>query len=164
MRATLLRAGVVAGILALCGPGIVRADDPGSPENSPKQGKENKGGKGKGFGKGQHWDAFAKAFDANTDGKVSKEEFLGKRPGFDKMDSNHDGSVTKEEVAALPAVQKKGGTGGGFVANFDADADGKVTPAEYDAKRTKFFDRMDKNKDGVIEKSELKSTPPDSGL
>ncbi|HZN02091.1 MAG TPA: hypothetical protein VFD06_00740 [Candidatus Polarisedimenticolia bacterium] len=163
MRATLLRAGVVAGILALCGPGIVLADDQAQPADSGKP--DSKAGKRKSFGKGENWETFAKIFDANSDGKVSKEEFLAKRPGFDRVDSNHDGSVTQEEVKALPAVQKKGGTGGGFVAHFDGDADGKVSTAEYDAKRSAFFDKVDKNKDGAIEQSELKAAPPgEAGL
>ena len=154
MKATLLRAGVVAGIVALCGAGLALAAGQ----------SEAKGKKGK--GQGQHWDHFVKTFDANSDGKVSKEEFLAKRPGFDHIDGNHDGSVTSDEVKAMPAVQKKGGSGSAFVSHFDGDADGKVTTAEYDAKRSAFFDKVDKNKDGMIEESELKTAPPgqDAGL
>ena len=164
MRATLLRAGVVAGILALCGPGIVLADDQAQPADSGKP--DSKAGKRKSFGKGENWETFAKIFDANSDGKVSKEEFLAKRPGFEHIDGNHDGSVTADEVKAMPAVQKKGGSGSAFVAHFDADADGKVTTAEYDSKRSAFFDKVDKNKDGIIEESELKTAPPgqDAGM
>ena len=162
MRARLLRAGVVAGILVLCGAGFALADDPAAPgQTAPTAGKENKGksGKGKGYGKGQHWDAFAKKFDANADGKVSKEEFLAKRPGFDRIDGNKDGSVTADEVKAMPAVQKRGGSGQNFVARFDEDKDGKVTTAEYDTKRTKLFEKIDKNKNGAIEQSEFKGLP-----
>src|SRR5262249_25358957 len=105
MRASVLRAGVLAGVLALCGSGFVLAQG-GHPPNK---------GKKTATGQGKHWDKFAKTFDANGDGKVSKEEFLAKRPAFDKMDANKDGAVTAEEVKALPAVQKRGGTGAGFM-------------------------------------------------
>jgi EF hand domain-containing protein len=163
MKVSLMRAGVLAGIVALGGAGLALAQG-SKPANSGQHKASGQAHKS-GAGQGQHWDMFVKAFDANGDGKVSKEEFLAKRPGFDKIDGNHDGSVTSEEVKAMPAVQKHGGTGQNFVAHFDADKDGKVTTAEYDAKRSTFFDKMDKNKDGMIDQSEFKAAPPseDSG-
>src|SRR5262245_40454446 len=150
MTASAVRAGMLVGVLALCGSGFVLADQGGKPADK---------GKKAAAGRGKHWDQFVKKFDANGDGKVSKEEFLSKRPAFDKMDANKDGSVTAEEVKALPAVQKRGGTGAGFMERFDADHDGKVTPAEYDAKRTTLFEKLDKNKDGMIDQSEVKAQP-----
>ena len=155
MKVNVVRAGVMVGMVALLGSGFALA---AGTQTHPAG---HKGGNGQhaGAGQGQHWDQFAKAFDANGDGKVSKEEFLAKRPMFDKMDGNHDGSVTSDEVKAMPAVQKKGGTGQNFVAHFDGDKDGKVTTAEYDAKRSSFFDKMDKNKDGMIDQSEFKAQP-----
>ena len=164
MKVNLVRAGVMAGMVALAGSGFVLADG-SKPAGHPGQHKST-GQHAAGAGQGQHWDMFAKTFDANSDGKVSKEEFLAKRPMFDKMDGNHDGSVTSDEVKAMPAVQKHGGTGQNFVAHFDGDKDGKVTTAEYDTKRTSFFDKMDKNKDGFIDQSEFKAQPPneDAGV
>jgi Ca2+-binding EF-hand superfamily protein len=158
MKVSFIRAGVLAAAVVFVGSGFALADNHGGAQPAGKKGKKA------GVGQGQHWDQFAKQFDANGDGKVSKEEFLGKRPGFDKMDGNHDGAVTPEEVKAMPAVQAHGGTGQNFVAHFDADKDGKVSTAEYDAKRGEFFDKVDKNKDGVIDQSELKTQPPTADM
>jgi Ca2+-binding EF-hand superfamily protein len=148
MKVSLVRAGVLAGVFALCASGFALASTGSKPASHGKGQHPN-------AGSGQHWNEFAKAFDTNSDGKVSKDEFLAKRPIFDKIDANHDGTVTADEVKAMPAVSAKGGTGSGFVAHFDADKDGKVTTSEYDAKRAKFFDSLDKNKDGMIDQSEF---------
>jgi Ca2+-binding EF-hand superfamily protein len=148
MKVSVVRAGVLAGAVALCASGFALADTSSTHKSSHGKSHPN-------AGSGQHWAEFVKAFDTNGDGKVSKEEFLAKRPLFDKIDANHDGTVTADEVKAMPAVQAKGGTGSGFIAHFDADKDGKVTSSEYDAKRAKFFDSLDKNKDGMIEQSEF---------
>jgi hypothetical protein len=106
---------------------------------------------------GQGWDHFVATFDANKDGKVSKDELLAKAPGFDHMDTNKDGVVTADEIKALPASTKHPQMGGNFMAKFDTDNDGKVTKQEWDAKRTVGFDAADKNHDGVIDKDEYTS-------
>ena len=117
----------------------------------------NPEGKGKQAGawkKGQGWDKFAAVFDANKDGKVTKDELLAKRPGFDLLDTDKDGTVTEAEVDARPAAQKNPNLKS-FLARFDENKDHKVTTAEWDAKRTKAFETADKNHDGAIEASEV---------
>lgn len=104
--------------------------------------------------KGQGWEKFAATFDANKDGKVTKDELLAKKPGFDHFDTNHDGFVTEDEINALPAAQKNPNLKN-WVAKFDTDGDHKVSAAEWDAKRTKAFETADKNHDGAIESSEV---------
>ena len=148
MRVMVLRSVVFAGLLAACGAGLVLAD---------AHGEKGKGMPGKA---GEHWDALVKAFDANGDGKISRQEFMAKRPLFDKVDANHDGALTQEEITANPTAQKHGKTGAGFVERFDGDKDGKVTAAEFDAKRAKAFDAMDKNHDGQLEQGEVKGQAP----
>jgi Ca2+-binding EF-hand superfamily protein len=106
---------------------------------------------------GQGWDHFAATFDADKDGKVTKDELLAKAPGFDHMDTNKDGVVTADELKALPASTKHPQMGGNFMAKFDTDKDGKVTKQEWDTKRTAGFDAADKNHDGSIDKDEFTS-------
>lgn len=62
---------------------------------SPVTAGHHKSGEGSGDGKQGR---FAK-YDANGDGKITREEFMsmaGKR--FDKMDANGDGSLSKGEM------------------------------------------------------------------
>jgi len=105
---------------------------------------------------GQGWDHFVATFDANKDGKVTKDELLAKAPGFDHFDTNKDGTVTADEVKALPASTKHPAVGN-FIAKFDSDKDGKVTKQEWDTKRAAGFDAADKNHDGSIDKDEYTS-------
>jgi len=146
---THLRGVAVLGLAALCGfaiAGVASAQT------------RRAGGRAAGEGRhrGQNWDKFVRLFDANHDGKVSKEELLAKHPGFDRADANHDGSVTQDELKAIPAAQRHPGfTGAGFISRFDQDGDGKVTLDEFNAKRMAAFDAMDKNKDGFISEEEF---------
>jgi len=139
-------AGAVAvlAMMAVCG-GSARAAD------------EKPGAKAEGHGKhmppGQGWQALSAEFDANKDGKITKDEFKAKAPAFDRMDANKDGKVTKAEVEALPAAQKHPGASN-FISRFDADGNGEVTRDEWNAKRAGAFDKADKNHDGAIDKDE----------
>ena len=54
------------------------------------------------------------AFDANQDGKLTKEEVTDERLQrlFARADADHDGVVTKQELTALAAREPAGGRGG----------------------------------------------------
>ncbi|MCW5773695.1 MAG: EF-hand domain-containing protein [Rhodospirillaceae bacterium] len=98
-----------------------------------------------------------KAFDANGDGKLTKAEVdaaRGKPMLLLIADANHDGVVTKEELAK--AFAGRGATARDrMFARLDADKDGKISAAEYQASGEQRFARLDRNKDGVITADEI---------
>ena len=54
--------------------------------------------------RGPAWEAVLARDDKNHDGKVSREEFSGPKPLFDRIDANHDGFITREEHEAFIAT------------------------------------------------------------
>ena len=119
---------------------------------------------------------FFDTFDANQDGKVTKEEFTGDPEVFAFLDKNGDGVVTLDELG-LPAdykprplpkeqdEQPPGGKGGAErskrleewkarLAAWDTNKDGKVTKEEYKGKTA--FETLDRNNDGVLTMDDLR--------
>jgi Ca2+-binding EF-hand superfamily protein len=147
---TIHRTAVVLGLVALLGATVVAAA------------QEGKGAAGKGWRKGQGWATFAAVYDADKDGKVTKEELLAKHPMFDRLDTNKDGVVTEAEFDANPASQKNPNLKG-WVARLDTNKDRTVSMDELNQAKTKGFDKGDKNKDGAIEESEFTPEIVDGG-
>lgn len=88
---------------------------PPPPPPRPGESREGNGGDVKSFL------ARLLTFDANQDGKLSKDELTDTRLQalFDRSDANHDGSVTKEELTKLYTKESaalgpagRGGPGG----------------------------------------------------
>jgi Ca2+-binding EF-hand superfamily protein len=91
---------------------------------------------------------FLRRFDRNGDGKIEASEFKDERR-FAAMDRDQDGVLSKTEIEqALDKQDRERGMG--FLERFDRDRDGKVTREEFTGP-AKLFDRMDRNKDGVID-------------
>ncbi|HEY6166827.1 MAG TPA: alpha/beta hydrolase fold domain-containing protein [Verrucomicrobiae bacterium] len=80
---------------ATSGPGI--ATPTGARPAQPPQGA--------GRGPGISWDQIRAREDANGDGRVTREEFKGPPPLFERFDRNHDGVLTEKdfENSAVPA-------------------------------------------------------------
>lgn len=93
-------------------------------------------------------------FDANQDGKVTQAEIdQARQDRLKRFDSDGDGVLTLAEYEALwlDAMRER------MVNRFqdhDADGDGKVTQAEFGRRFSRMVERMDRNDDGVIDKSD----------
>jgi Ca2+-binding EF-hand superfamily protein len=94
--------------------------------------------------------------DKDGDGKLSRQEFPGAPSMFDQLDADKDGSVSRKELAAgRPGV----GTPGLIVARLktmDKNGDGKITREEFNGFGPN-FERVDANKDGVIDPEEIRA-------
>lgn len=134
--------GVASASLAIAGPGA-------------GQGAGQGGGQGGGEGRaaGQLREA-----DADGDGRITKQEVSASRASaFDRLDTNRDGFLTMEDRQAAG----QGGDGakakgqGRGMRGLDGDSDGKISRAEFVDRPFAGFDRLDANKDGVIDQTEL---------
>lgn len=98
-----------------------------------------------------------KALDANSDGKLTKAEVdaaRGKPMLLILADANKDGVVTKEELATA-FVSRRGQVSDRVFEALDADKDGKISAAEWQAAGERRFARLDRNKDGTVTTDEL---------
>lgn len=98
--------------------------------------------------------------DSNGDGNINPNEwkaattFLSPTPGFDAYDLNGDGFITEQEADSAPQ--------GGLQSMFDdvdADGDGNISPAEFNAATVNLlkgisFDSLDTDHDGAVSKDE----------
>ena len=129
---------------------------PGGPPNAEGPG----GGGPRGAAPGAMPDLLS--FDKDGDSKVSKDEAPAPmRPMFDQLDGNKDGFLDKDEIDELArrarAMAAGAGPGGGppDLMESDADKDGKVSKDEAPEWMQSFFDKVDANSDGFIDKAEV---------
>jgi Ca2+-binding EF-hand superfamily protein len=113
-----------------------------------------------------------RAMDTDGDGKITRGEFQGPQAIFDRLDVNKDGVLNrddnpaattepekaqvKKKAAAAKNAPPQAGAGrfGPMFQAMDKDGDGKLSRAEFQGREAN-FDRLDLNKDGVLEPSEL---------
>ena len=98
--------------------------------------------------------------DRNNDGAIDRAEAaaLPRLAGkFDALDKNKDGKLTADERPQRGGKHggRHGAAGGGF-ARLDSNHDGKLSRAEAaaDPKFAERFDKIDVNKDGVIDRTD----------
>ena len=105
------------------------------------------------------FDAVLKKADKNGDGKITKAE-AGDAAWFAKLDQNKDDVIDAEELEKARKAMgtnkgdgKAGGQLDAILKRLDKDGDGKLTKAE--AGDAPWFDKIDKNPDGVLDAEEL---------
>lgn len=120
--------------------------------------------------------------DANRDGAIDRNEAAA-RPrmaqAFERLDRNHDGRLTADERPQRggmhPGRMHRGGQGHGGIERMDADLDGRISRAEFDAGRAQRaarlraphagakartpmdFAAVDANHDGYLVRGELRA-------
>lgn len=113
---------------------------------------------GRGLDRNERWTRLLSHVDANADGKVSREEFLARHAGFDRMDRDGDGVASQQEIALalhyLPRLSR-------IVQRVDANHDGEITGDEVREKRAALFDKLDDNHDASVDKGEFMSFVPE---
>jgi Ca2+-binding EF-hand superfamily protein len=113
-----------------------------------------------GPGGGGDFGAQIAAMDKDGDGKVSRSEYLGPPPLFERLDADKDGALSKDEVARM-AVLFNGTPAERFRA-MDRDGDGKVGRDEFLGPPAR-FDQIDADKDGSLSLEELREAQPAAG-
>ena len=121
--------------------------------NGPEQGQQFKGKRGGKQG-GPRGGNLIKSLDADKDGTLTKEELTtGLEKKITDNDTNGDGAVSLEEFKAewekmtqermVRAYQK-----------LDRDGNGAVTLEEISEPANAMFERMDRNDDGKLDKTD----------
>lgn len=97
------------------------------------------------------FEAVAKAYDANHDSEVSPDEFPGSKEDFACLDRDNDRALTEADfdwsdhsLTRTPGLE--------MFFQIDRDANGKVTPEEFDA----LFRSLDTGEQGFLSLDDLK--------
>lgn len=111
---------------------------------------------------------FGARFDANRDGKITRQEALDRaKRDFARMDLDGDGRITDADLPPMMRGRgvlkgEAGGIGGpgragfflGRIIGADANKDGIITLDEFVAEAGRRFDLLDRNKDSAIDKTD----------
>ena len=92
--------------------------------------------------------------DTDGDQAVSRAELqAGATARFAAIDANRDGQATVEEIRAY-REQQRAERQARRLARLDTDKDGRISEAEFVARRLEQMERLDRNGDGVLDASD----------
>lgn len=161
-----------------------RGQREGGQREGGERGQRGTGGGNRGFGGGAagflRMMPVMAALDADEDGEISESEIKNAVAVLKKLDKNGDGKLSGDEIR--PSFGRGPGQGrgpeqsgagnesrrpgGGFdrsefvnriFEQNDKDKDGKLSASEIPERMARGVERIDTNKDGIIEKSELEA-------
>jgi hypothetical protein len=105
------------------------------------------------------WAWLAERFDANKDGRITREEFRGPADLFQRLDRNRDGVLTADDFdwSDRSAFLRQAGPFTAWFYQMDADSNGRVSREEWEA----FFNKASKGK-GYLTADDLREAlqPP----
>ncbi|MGQ7794374.1 EF-hand domain-containing protein [Faunimonas sp. B44] len=102
-------------------------------------------------------------FDADGDGRITQDEIDAVRGDrLARFDADKDGALSLEEYQALWLDAMRERMVRAFQAH-DRDGDGKVTAEEFNARFDRMVERLDRNDDGAIDRSDMRRSGPRDG-
>jgi len=107
---------------------------------------------------GGRFAAMFAAADANHDGTITRAEFDAARAArFTQMDADHNGSLSASEMPHWGGGAQPAAGGDAQHGRGDANGDGTVSRAEWDAEGARMFSRLDTDNNGSITQAELQA-------
>ena len=108
--------------------------------------------------------SLMRVLDADGDGAISKSEIDEAPKALKKLDRNGDGQLTREELGPRgggqqPPAGRAGQAAGALMErlrNLDKNNDGKWSKDELPERFQEQFDTLDANKDGSLDREELR--------